>query len=100
MKLFIGGLNYRTTEADLDRFFGAHKITLLSSLIAKDQDNMSRRFGFVTVADIDAEGALKLDGKFVGGNKMKVQKAGTREKRKPQTKKTAPDGKPPQRTLF
>lgn len=95
MKLFIGGLNYRTTEVDLERFFGAHKITLLSCLIAKDAENMSRCFGFVTVADIDADAALKIDKKFIGGNKVSVKKPGIGPK-----KKAAPKSAAPQRTLF
>ncbi len=82
MKLFVGGLDFRTDETKIERLFVAAKITLLGCLIARDQERMSRCFGFVTVADVDTEAALKLSGKYLDGRPIKIKKQGSMTRRK------------------
>ena len=51
MRLFVGGLSWDTTEAQLQQLFESHG-TVQEAIIVKDRDTGdSRGFGFVTMAD-------------------------------------------------
>lgn len=75
MKLYITNLSFDTTEAKLQNWFERGKVTTQSVFIARDAEGNSNRYGFVHVSDIDAPAALKLTGKFLGGEPVRIKKA-------------------------
>uniref|UniRef100_UPI00358FDDD8 cold-inducible RNA-binding protein-like isoform X1 n=1 Tax=Myxine glutinosa TaxID=7769 RepID=UPI00358FDDD8 len=77
-KLFVGGLNFDTSEDVLDSIFGKYG-PLLEVLLMKDRETQkSRGFGFVTFENTeDAKDAEKdLNGKDLDGRTITVEKAG------------------------
>uniref|UniRef100_UPI00358E2DF5 RNA binding motif protein, X-linked-like-1 n=1 Tax=Myxine glutinosa TaxID=7769 RepID=UPI00358E2DF5 len=77
-KLFVGGLNFDTSEDVLDSIFGKYG-PLLEVLLIKDRETQkSRGFGFVTFENTkDAKDAEKdLNGKDLDGRTITVEKAG------------------------
>lgn len=51
MRLFVGGLNYSTTEAELKAFFeSASDLNVVEATVIKDRDTQkSKGFGFVVI---------------------------------------------------
>lgn len=83
MKLFVGSLDYATTDADLEEFF-ATQGTVTSAVVIKDRDTgRSKGFGFVEFEDVKAgQAAIKeLDGKQLGNRTIAVSEARPREDR-------------------
>ncbi len=81
VRLFVGGLSYRTTESDLREVFSKHG-EVTDACIIKDRDTGdSRGFGFVTLSDNkDAQKAIKsLDGQDLDGRRMRVSIAASRD---------------------
>lgn len=80
--LFVGNLNFQTTESDLQALFGPFG-QIGRVHIAKDRETgRARGFGFVEmVNDDEAKKAIAaLDGKEVGGRNVKVNEARPRER--------------------
>ncbi len=80
-RLYVGNIPYTATEADIRAFFAPSKLTEVK--ICYDRESgRPRGFGFVELAEADAEGALRdLDGAEMGGRTIRVSVA---EERKPQ----------------
>lgn len=76
-KLYVGGLAYSVTEAELQALF-AEQGNVVSAVIIKDRDSgQSKGFGFVEMAD-DAEAAKAistLNGKDLSGRIIVVNEA-------------------------
>lgn len=83
MKLYVGGLAYSITDAELERLF-AEKGKVLSAVVIKDRDSgQSKGFGFVEMEDIKAgQDAIKdLNGKEISGRAIMVNQARPQEDR-------------------
>ena len=80
-KLFIGNIEWATTEEDLKELFGQHG-TVEEAVIIKDKmSGRSKGFGFVTFAeDADADKAMEaLNGYELNGRAMVVNEARKKE---------------------
>ena len=83
-KLYVGNLNYRTTEEGLQAVFAEHG-TVISARIGFDREtNRSKGFGFVEMEeDAAAEAAIQaLDGQPIDGRNVRVNEAREREPRR------------------
>jgi cold-inducible RNA-binding protein len=83
MKLYVGGLAYSVTEAELEALF-AEQGKVVSAIIIKDRDSgQSKGFGFVEMAEnADGQKAIKeLSGKDVSGRSIIVNEARPQEDR-------------------
>lgn len=79
-KLFVGSLDWNTTEDELKDFF-AELGEVEEAIIIKDHIGRSKGFGFVTyVNDADADKAIAdLDGKQLGKRTIVVNEARPKE---------------------
>jgi len=77
MKLLIRNLARTTTEAELRALFEAHGKVQSCTLVTDKQTGGSKGFGFVDMSGPgESRAAMKaLNGKNVGGNKIRVKKA-------------------------
>jgi cold-inducible RNA-binding protein len=83
--LFVGNLNFQTTESDLRALFEPFG-QIERVHIATDRDTgQARGFAFVEMANADeAKKAMEsLDGKEVGGRNVKVNEARPKERSGP-----------------
>ena len=76
MKIYVGNLSYRTTDADLAESFGQFG-EVDSARVVMDRDtNRSRGFGFVEMPDEAGKAAIAgMDGKDLQGRTLKVNEA-------------------------
>lgn len=84
-KLYVGGLAYSVTEAELEAFFAPHG-KVVSAVVIKDRDSgQSKGFGFVEMEDAaGAQAAIQeLNGKELGGRSLTVNEARPQEDRRP-----------------
>jgi cold-inducible RNA-binding protein len=84
MKLYVGGLAYSVTEAELTAMI-AEFGTVTSTAIIKDRDSgQSKGFGFVEMSsDDEAKAAIAaLHGKDVNGRALIVSEARPQEDRR------------------
>ena len=77
MKLLIRNLARTTTEAELCALFEAHGKVQSCTLVMDKKTGGSKGFGFVEMSGPgESRAAMKaLNGKDVGGNKIRVKKA-------------------------
>lgn len=83
-KLYVGGLAYSVTEAELETFF-AEQGKVVSAVVIKDRDSgQSKGFGFVEMDDAtEAANAIKeLNGKELSGRSIMVNEARPQEDRR------------------
>ncbi len=74
--LYVGNLPWNTTTEDLTNFFGQFGEVISSRIITDRETGRSRGFGFVEVADGDAEKMTQdLNGKDFGGRPLTVNEA-------------------------
>lgn len=77
LKLFVGGLPYRTSNDELrDAFAQAGEVTS-ASIVTDKETGRSRGFGFVEMAnDADVSAAISMwNGKEFGGRTLTVSEA-------------------------
>ncbi|MFL5327650.1 MAG: RNA recognition motif domain-containing protein [Gemmataceae bacterium] len=82
-KLYVGNLQYATTDADLSSMFEPHG-TVKSAQVIMDRDTgRSKGFGFVEMGtDQEAQAAIAaLNGQQVGGRSLTVNEARPKEAR-------------------
>ena len=84
MKIFVGNLEWHSTEAEIKSLFSEYgPVDSVTLCFFEDGQWGSRRKSFCFVEMIEAENALRaiinLDGKEFKGRKLVVQKAKTRE---------------------
>jgi RNA recognition motif-containing protein len=86
-KLYVGGLNYSTTEATLKEAFAAAGTVETATVIIDKMTNRSKGFGFVEMStDEEAQKAIEMfDGKELDGRTVKVNEAKPMEPRAPRT---------------
>jgi RNA recognition motif-containing protein len=80
-KLFIGNIEWSTTEEDLKELFGQYG-EIEEAIIIKDRmSGRSKGFGFVTFAeDADADKAIEaLNGHDLNGRELVVNEARAKE---------------------
>ncbi|RJQ33207.1 RNA-binding protein [Candidatus Parcubacteria bacterium] len=84
-KLFVGGLPYSTTDAELQEAFAQAGAVDSAVIIMDKMLNRSKGFGFVEMAnDEDAQKAIDMwNGKEFGGRTLTVNEARPMEARPP-----------------
>lgn len=83
-KLYVGGLPYSTTEDELKETFAKAGSVESASIIIERETGRSRGFGFVTMADEDAQKAIDMfNGSDLGGRKLTVNEAKPMTERAP-----------------
>lgn len=80
MRLFVGNLHFTVDEARVENFLRAHKITPLSFIILRDAEKRSKCCGFLRISDDEVDKAMKVDGKFLQGQPLKIKREGDRGK--------------------
>ena len=82
-RLFVGGLPYTATDADLKQFFAEIGDVASATVITDKYTGQGKGFGFVEYTDdANADKAIKeLSGKDFGGRKIIVNEARPREER-------------------
>lgn len=88
MKLFIGNVNYDTTDPELRALFEPWEPVLEFVRPVDRETGRPRGFAFVTLADREAGTAAMeaLDGTDLGGRKLRVNEAEERNPRPPQNR--------------
>ncbi len=83
MNIFVGNLNFRTTEDDLHAAFSQYGDVDSVRIIQDRETQRSRGFGFVEMAnDNDAQDAINaLNGSSLDERELKVNEARPREPR-------------------
>ncbi len=78
--LYVGNLPWALTDDDLLQAFAAHAEVLSARIIVDRETGRSRGFGFVEVAETDAEKAITaMNGAVVGGRPLVVNEAQPRQ---------------------
>ena len=82
-KLYVGGLPYATTEADLEQLFAEYGTVESARVITDRMTGRSKGFGFVEMASQDeAQAAMdKLNNSQLEGRTLVVNEAKPRENR-------------------
>ena len=82
-KLFVGNLDFKVTENDLQDAFAAFGTVVEANLVTDRATGRPRGFGFVTMGSPDdAQKAIDgLNGKDLGGRSLNVNIARPREER-------------------
>ncbi len=81
MNLYVGNLNWQTTEADLQTAFEAFGQVSAVTIIKDKYTGQSRGFGFVEMTD-DTEGQAAIDGlngKEIDGRTLRIDLARPRD---------------------
>ncbi len=80
-RLYVGNLDYSTTETNLSELFGAVGEVVSVSLVTDRMTGRSKGFAFVEMADSTAanEAMTQLNGKAVGERTIKVDEARPRK---------------------
>jgi RNA recognition motif-containing protein len=81
MNLYVGNLNWQTTEADLQTAFEAFGQVSAVTIIKDKYTGQSRGFGFVEMPD-DTEGQAAIDGlngKEIDGRTLRIDLARPRD---------------------
>ena len=75
-KIYVGNLHFSTTEDDLRSMFNPFGAVESATLVTDRETGRSRGFGFVEMADGDAEKAMQsLNGNEYGGRALTVNEA-------------------------
>lgn len=81
-KLYVGNLPWSATEDDIRGLFSPIGEMYSVSLITDRDTGRSRGFGFVEMADADAQSAIsQLDGQDFHGRPLRISEAQERIKR-------------------
>ncbi len=82
-KLFVGNLDFKVTENDLQDAFAAHGTVVEANLVADRTTGRPRGFAFVTMSSPEeAQKAIDaLNGRELGGRALTVNVARPREER-------------------
>ena len=82
-KIYVGGLPYATTDAQLQEIFSAHGTVESARVITDKFTGRSRGFGFVEMANSDeAQKAIQaLNGTDLDGRNLTVNEARPQERR-------------------
>ena len=77
MNIYVGNLNHKTTEKQLNDLFAPFGSIISSKIITKEHSGASRGYGFIEMSEQgEAEGAIAgLNGFDFGGQPIIVNKA-------------------------
>lgn len=79
-RLYVGNLSYAISETQLQDAFAPYGCT--SAVLPTDPDGRGKGFGFVEVAEDQANAAISaMDGKEMGGRTLTVNEARPRTER-------------------
>src|SRR5919109_1059507 len=83
MRIFVGNLNWETTEDELDQLFAPYGEVARIQIVMDRYTGRSRGFGFVEMPDAtQAQAAIDgLNGTSLGGRALTVNEAREREDR-------------------
>jgi RNA recognition motif-containing protein len=83
LNIYVGNLSYDTTEAELNRVFGAYGTVDTARLATDRETGRTRGFGFVEMAnDAEAKSAIAgLNGSELQGRTLTVNESKPREAR-------------------
>lgn len=86
-KLYVGGLNYKTTDQTLKDGFAAAGTVVSATVIVDRMSGRSKGFGFVEMSTPEeAQKAIEMfDGKEFDGRTVRVNEARPMEPRPPRT---------------
>ena len=83
MKIYVGNLNFRTTESELRELFSQHGEVQESAIVTDRETGRSRGFGFITMPDnsaaenaISALNGTQFDGRSPTVNEARPKPAG------------------------
>lgn len=80
--IYVGNLPFSATEQDVRALFEAHGAVDTVKLINDRETGRPRGFGFVEMADADAQAAIQaVNGKEMGGRALRVNEAQERPQR-------------------
>lgn len=84
MKIYVGNLNFRSTEDEIQALFAAYGQVEDVTLITDRETGRPRGFGFVVMNEDDAarKAIEELNGKEFGGRALTVNEARPREPRR------------------
>ena len=82
-RLYVGGLPYSATDADLEKLFASAGTIISVNVITDRYSGEAKGFGFVEMEnDAEADAAIKsLNGTTMGGRTLTVNEAKPREQR-------------------
>ena len=82
-KIYVGNMNYDTTEQELSNLFGQYGTVASARIIVDRYTDRSKGFGFVEMEDEGAATAAisALDNQEFGGRNIKVNEAKERQPR-------------------
>ena len=82
MKLYVGNLNFRTTQESLEGLFSNYGEVQEVAIITDRETGRPRGFAFVTMADEGAKEAIEaLNGQEFEGRTLNINEARPREPR-------------------
>ena len=83
MRIFVGGLPYATTDAELQALFSTHGAVASASIVRDRFTDQSRGFAFVDMPNNDEanKAIASLNGTTYGGRSLTVNEAKAREDR-------------------
>jgi RNA recognition motif-containing protein len=80
MNIYVGNLNFKTSEESLTQLFGQYGTVHSVKLISDRQTGRRKGFGFVEMDNAEGEVAIReLNDKEFDGRNMKVNEARERE---------------------
>ncbi len=81
-KLYVGGISFSTTDEGLRKAFEQAGKVETCTIIMDSQSGRSKGFGFVEMADEDAQAAMEMwNGKELDGRTLVVNEARPKEDR-------------------
>ncbi|KAI0982489.1 hypothetical protein GJ496_009036 [Pomphorhynchus laevis] len=87
-KVFIGGLNYRTSEVSLRDYFSKYGV-IVDCVVMQDQNGRSRGFGFVTYSKSTmVDDLMKNRPHLIDGREVDVKRAMPKESATPEIRLT------------
>lgn len=83
MQIYVGNMNYRTTEDEINELFGQFGEVESVKLISDRETGRAKGFGFVTMNDDSAakEAIEALNEKEFSGRTLRINEAKPREER-------------------
>jgi len=83
MQIYVGNMNYRTTEEDINKLFSQYGEVASVKLISDRETGRAKGFGFVTMNDDSAakEAIEALNEKEFEGRSLRINEAKPREER-------------------
>lgn len=77
MNIYVGNLNFKVVESDLESLFGEYGTVSSAKVITDKFSGRSKGFGFITMDDDDeaAKAMKELDGSLLQDREMVVNEA-------------------------